>query len=155
MKALSWTDEDFTLGPYDLVFLPGGHEKGVVQVINSPVTHKLMADYFPQTRKPSKKSVAAICHGVMVLSESSLPDGKSVLYDATTTALPGFMEQSIFWGTRLFLGDCKYRYDSQFFFSAARIQLLRYTLGYLFCAHIRKYLETPAQMGDADSEWNT
>lgn len=107
MKALAWTDDGFTLEPYDLVFLPGGHEKGVVQVINSPVTHKLMADYFPQTRKPSRKNVAAICHGVMVLSESSLPDGKSVLHDATTTALPGFMEQSIFWGTRLFLGDCK------------------------------------------------
>ena len=107
MQALAWTDEGFTLAPYDLVFLPGGHEKGVVQVINSPVTHKLLVDYFPQTRKPSKKNVAAICHGVMVLSESSLPDGKSVLHDATTTALPGFMEQSIFWGTRLFLGDCK------------------------------------------------
>ncbi len=108
MKALAWTDEGFTLAPYDLVFLPGGHEKGVVQVINSPVTHKLMVDYFPKTRKPSRKSIAAICHGVMVLSESSLPDGKSVLHDATTTALPGFMEQSIFWGTRLFLGDCTY-----------------------------------------------
>ena len=107
MRALAWTDEGFTLEPYDLVFLPGGHEKGVVQVINSPVTHKLMVDYFPQTRKPSRKNVAAVCHGVMVLSESYLPDGKSVLHDVTTTALPGFMEQSIFWGTRLFLGDCK------------------------------------------------
>ena len=105
MKAKAWTDEGFTLEPFDLVFLPGGHEKGVVQVINSPVTHRLMADYFPKTRKPSKKNVAAICHGVMVLSESSLPDGKSVLHDATTTALPGFMEQGIFWATRAFLGD--------------------------------------------------
>ena len=105
MKALAWTDEGFSLDPYDLVFLPGGHEKGVVQVINSPITHRLIADYFPKTRKPSKKCVAAICHGVMVLSESSLPDGKSVIHDATTTALPRFMEQSIFWGTRAFLGD--------------------------------------------------
>ena len=105
MKALSWSEKDFTLGPYDLVFLPGGHEKGVVQVINSPVVHKLLADFFPQTRKPSKKSCAAICHGVMVLAESSAPGGKSVIHDATTTALPGAMEQGIFWGTRLFLGD--------------------------------------------------
>ena len=105
MKALAWTAEGFSLDPYDLVFLPGGHEKGVVQVINSPVTHRLIADYFPKTRKPSRKSVAAICHGVMVLSESSLSDGKSVIHDATTTALPGFMEQGIFWGTRAFLGD--------------------------------------------------
>ena len=105
MKALAWTEDDFSLDPYDLVFLPGGHEKGVVQVINSPITHKLLAEYFPKTRKPSGKNIAAICHGVMVLSESSLPNGKSVLHDATTTALPGFMEQSIFWATRAFLGD--------------------------------------------------
>lgn len=105
MKAIAWSDEGFTLDPYDLVFLPGGHEKGVVQVINSPITHRLMVDYFPKTRKPSKKNVAAICHGVMVLSESSLPDGKSVIHDATTTALPGFMDQSIFWATRAWLGD--------------------------------------------------
>lgn len=119
MRALAWADDGFTLNPYDLVFLPGGHEKGVVQVINSPVTHKLMVDYFPQTRKPSKKNVAAICHGVMVLSESSFPNGKSVLHDATTTALPGFMEQSIFWGTRLFLGDCKALFKIIFLFETA------------------------------------
>ena len=135
MTALAWTDDEFTLSPYDLVFLPGGHEKSVVQVINSPITHKLIADYFPQTRKPSKKNVAAICHGVMVLSESSLPDGKSVLHDATTTALPGFMEQSIFWGTRLFLGDYYKTYGagsesvqtsvSLFMYSKARCCLTR------------------------------
>lgn len=100
MKAIAWSDADFTLEPYDLVFLPGGHEKGVVQVINSPIVHKMMVDYFPQTKKPSMKSCAAICHGVMVLSESSLPNGKSVIHDVTTTALPGAMEQGIFWATR-------------------------------------------------------
>lgn len=108
--ALSWSTPGFTLDPYDLVFLPGGHEKGVIQVINSPIVHRLLAEYFPQTRKPSKKSCAAICHGVMVLSESSLPSedgkvGKSVIHDATTTALPGIFEQGIFWATRAFLGD--------------------------------------------------
>ncbi|KAG8528262.1 uncharacterized protein KY384_007179 [Bacidia gigantensis] len=105
MSILSWSDDSFSLLPYDLVFLPGGHEKGVVQVINSPTVHKLIADYFPQTKKPSKKCCAAICHGVMVLSESSLSSGKSVIHDVTTTALPGTMEQSIFWATRMFLGD--------------------------------------------------
>lgn len=106
MKAIAWTDADFTLDPYDLVFLPGGHEKGVVQVINSPIVHKMMVDYFPQTKKPSKKSCAAICHGVMVLSESSLPNGKSVIHDVTTTALPGAMEQGIFWATRKSCPQC-------------------------------------------------
>lgn len=105
MKITSWSDDGFSFDTYDLVFLPGGHEKGVIQVINSPIVHKLLADYFPKTRKPSKKSVAAIGHGVMVLSETSLPNGKSVLHDVTTTALPGTMEQGIFWATRAFLGD--------------------------------------------------
>lgn len=105
IKPISWSDPAFTLDPYDLVFLPGGHEKSVVQIINSPIVHKLLADYFPKTRKPSKKCCSAICHGVMVLSESSLSTGNSVIHDATTTALPHAMEQGIFWGTRAFLGD--------------------------------------------------
>ena len=108
-SIVSWSDEHFTLEVYDLVFLPGGHEKGVIQLINSPRVHALLAEYFPLTRKPSKKCCAAICHGVMALSESSLPGnggkGKSILHDATTTALPGAMEQGIFWGTRAWLGD--------------------------------------------------
>ena len=104
-KPLAWTDTNFSLSPYDLVFLPGGHEKGVRQIIDSPIVHKLLLDYFPQTQKPSQKTVAAVCHGVCALAESLLPDGTSVLHDATTTALPHFMEQSIFWATRAFLGD--------------------------------------------------
>ena len=104
-KILPWTGSSFSLDNYDLIFLPGGHEKGVKQVIDSAEVHKLLVDYFPQTQKPSKKSVAAICHGVMVLSESLLPNGKSVMHDATTTALPGTLEQGIFYGTWAFLGD--------------------------------------------------
>ena len=103
--ALLWTDLKFTLEPYDLVFLPGGHEKGVRQVIDSSIIHQQLIQYFPSTQKSSTKTVAAICHGVLVLAESILPNGKSVLHDATTTSLPGMMEQGIFWATRPFLGD--------------------------------------------------
>jgi putative intracellular protease/amidase len=102
---LSWTDPSFTLDPYSLIFLPGGHDKGVRQVIDSARVHELLAAYWPQTEKPSKKGIAAICHGVMVLSETGGPDGKSVLHEAETTALPGKMESGVFWGTRMFLGD--------------------------------------------------
>lgn len=102
---LSWSAPDFSLDPYDLVFLPGGHEKSVRQVIDSEIVHKLMADYFPKTLKPGKKTVAAICHGVMVLSESKGANGESILHQATTTTLPTFFEQFAFWGTRAFLGD--------------------------------------------------
>ena len=90
------------------MILPDEYEKNVPQAIISPVAHKLIVDYFSKRRKPSEKKVATICDGVIILSESSLSDGKSVLHDATTTALPGFMEQSIFCGARLFLGDCTY-----------------------------------------------
>ena len=104
-KPLAWTDPEFTLESYDLVFLPGGHEKGVRQLIDSTIIHKHLAQYFPSTLRPSTKTVAAVCHGVLVLAESTLSDGMSVLHDATTTALPGMMEQGIFWATRPFLGD--------------------------------------------------
>jgi putative intracellular protease/amidase len=102
---LAWTSGDFSLEPFDLVFFPGGHEKGVRQVIDSSVVHKLVVDFFPKTKKPSKKAVGAVCHGVMVLSESKDESGRSVLYPCTTTALPAKFEQMAFWGTRAFLGD--------------------------------------------------
>ncbi|KAH6608348.1 ThiJ/PfpI family protein [Trichoderma cornu-damae] len=104
-NPLSWSDEQFTLDAFDLVFLPGGHDKAVSQVIDSERVHKLLADFFPKTKKPSKKAVGAVCHGVMVLSESKHPDGTSVIRDCATTALPARFEQLAFWGTRLFLGD--------------------------------------------------
>jgi hypothetical protein len=102
---LSWSDPAFSLLQYDLLYFPGGHEKSVRQVIDSASLQKHVAEYFPQTKKPSRKTVAAICHGVQVVSAATLPDGKSVLHDVTTTALPGAMESSIFWLTRPFLGD--------------------------------------------------
>lgn len=105
LHPLSWSSPDFSVDSYNLVFLPGGHEKGVRQVIDSPIIHNQLAQYFPATKKPSKKVVAAICHGVMVLSETQGADGKSILHECDTTALPARFEQVAFWGTRVFLGD--------------------------------------------------
>lgn len=69
--------------------------------------HAHLAAYFPATRKPSAKAVAAVCHGVMALSETEGAGGggKSVLRECVTTALPRRFEQVAFWGTRAFLGD--------------------------------------------------
>lgn len=102
---LSWSTPGFSLEPFDLILFPGGHDKGVRQVIDSPIVHKLVVDYFPLTKKPGKKVVAAVCHGVMVLSESKNARGDSAIRDCTTTALPAFFEKFAFWGTRAFLGD--------------------------------------------------
>jgi len=108
-KPLSWSDPSFSLEPYNLVFLPGGHEKGVRQLIDSPIMAKHLGSYFPQIKKPSKKTVAAVCHGVLVLAMAKFLDGedkgKSVIHDCVTTTLPARFEQTAFWGTRLFLGD--------------------------------------------------
>lgn len=104
-NPLSWSSPDFSLDSYNLIFLPGGHEKSVRQLIDSPIIHKHLATYFPATQKPSTKSVAAVCHGVMVLSETEGADGKSIIHECVTTALPTRFEQIAFWGTRAFLGD--------------------------------------------------
>jgi putative intracellular protease/amidase len=102
---LSWTAPGFSLDDYNLVLLPGGHDKAVRQIIDSKEVHKLMLDYFPRTKKPSNKAVGAICHGVMVLSSAKGNDGQSVIHECTTTTLPGLFESSVYWATRAFLGD--------------------------------------------------
>ncbi|KAH7018110.1 class I glutamine amidotransferase-like protein [Microdochium trichocladiopsis] len=102
----SWSDPSFSLEPYDIVIFPGGHDKAVRQVIDSPRVQQLVAEHFPRTQKPSKKIVGAVCHGVMVLSSSRDPaTGHSVIRSCDTTALPSGFEQSAYWGTRVFLGD--------------------------------------------------
>ncbi|KAI0969017.1 class I glutamine amidotransferase-like protein [Xylaria arbuscula] len=105
LHPLSWSAPDFSLDPFDLVVLPGGHDKAVRQVIESPIVHRLMLDFFPQTKKPGRKVVGAVCHGVMVLSESRDANGRSVIHDCITTALPTRFEQTAYWGTRAILGD--------------------------------------------------
>jgi putative intracellular protease/amidase len=111
-NPLSWSSPDFNLDSFNLVFLPGGHEKGVRQLIDSPIMHKHLASYFPATTKPSSKTVAAVCHGVMVLSQTEGADGKSIIHECVTTALPARFEQVAFWGTRAFLGDYYKTYGS-------------------------------------------
>jgi putative intracellular protease/amidase len=109
-RPFSWTDPNFSLSDYDLVFLPGGHEKGVRQLIDAEPIHKQLQIYFPLTQKAgsgNKKVLAAICHGVQVLAYT--PDlevkDKSIIHACKTTALPSFMESTIYAVTNPFLGD--------------------------------------------------
>lgn len=108
----SWSDPDFTLEAFDLVFLPGGHDKGVRQILDCPRAQELLVSYFPLTNRSLQqqpgsrpKVCAAVCHGVQLLAHSKSPDGKSVLHDVETTTLPDFFESSVYASTRLFLGD--------------------------------------------------
>ena len=101
----SWTSQGFSFEPYNLLFFPGGHEKSVRQVLDSTVVRRLVAEYFPSITKPSSHCIAAICHGVLAVSESTFQNGKSVLHDVTTTTLPATFEATAYWGTRAWLGD--------------------------------------------------
>jgi putative intracellular protease/amidase len=104
-KPLRWTSTDFNLNNFDLVYLPGGHGKGMSQILESPTVLKHLATYFPQTKKPSKKTIAAIGQSILPLARAKMADGKSVLHDATTTCLPDIFEDIAFWVTRPLLGD--------------------------------------------------
>lgn len=108
MTPLAWTEPKFSLLDFDVVFLPGGHDKGVRQILDSSVIQDHLAAYFPLTRKggEGKKVVAAICHGVQLLAHTRNPDDKrSLLHSVSTTALPAAFENAAYQSTRLLLGD--------------------------------------------------
>ncbi|QIX02124.1 hypothetical protein AMS68_007641 [Peltaster fructicola] len=73
-SASSWSDIAFDLKAYDLVFLPGGHDQGVRQILDSRRAQSLLTEYFPLTKKPSGMVCAAICHGVQALAHSKGAD---------------------------------------------------------------------------------
>jgi putative intracellular protease/amidase len=108
-SPVSWTSPGFSLKDYDLIFLPGGHDKQMKQYITSESLHKHLAEYMPLTKKgsSSNKAAVAVCHGVQTLAAADAADGtgNSVIYDFVTTSLTNLLENSVFWGTRLFLGD--------------------------------------------------
>jgi len=92
---------DVAAADFDGIFLPGGHERGVREYLESEVLQQLVADFFV-----AKKPVAAICHGVVLAARSKSPDtGKSVLHNYKTTALLKSQELLAFNMTRLWLRD--------------------------------------------------
>ncbi len=86
---------------FDAVYLPGGHDKGVREYLESPILQSLLPYFFSK-----KKKVGAICHGVLLLARSKEPQsGKSVLYTYQTTALLKSQELLAYHLTKRWLGD--------------------------------------------------
>jgi len=86
---------------FDGLLLPGGHDKRVREYLESEILQRLVVDFFK-----AKKAVGAICHGVVVLARSKIPEtGKSVLEGYKTTALLKKQETLAYTMTRLYLGD--------------------------------------------------
>lgn len=92
---------DAALGPHDGLLLPGGHDKGVKTLLESPTAQQLAAGAMTRGL-----AVGAICHGVVLLERALDPEtGKSVLHGRRTTSLTKSLELSGWQLTRLRLGD--------------------------------------------------
>jgi protease I len=86
---------------FDALLLPGGHDKGVKEYLESKALQSLVVGFFKQ-----KLPVAAICHGVVLAARSIDPDtGKSVIAGRKSTGLLKSQEMAAFNLTRLWLGD--------------------------------------------------
>jgi putative intracellular protease/amidase len=104
-RPVTWDSLD--PAAYDALFLPGGHAPGMRQYLGSEALQaKVLA--FWRTKRP----VAAICHGVLVLARTRDEDGQSVLRDARTTCLPKYMEQIAYYLTAWKLGRYYRTYDA-------------------------------------------
>lgn len=86
---------------FDAILLPGGHDKGVKEYIESPIVQKLVAGFFL-----AQKPVAAICHGVLVVARTKdTSTNKSVIHSYKTTSLLKSQELAAYHMTRLWLND--------------------------------------------------
>jgi protease I len=86
---------------FDALLLPGGHDKGMREYLESRVLQVKVAEFFE-----AQKPVGAICHGVVLASRSTYKDtGVSVLWGRLTTCLTKSQELVAYNLTRCYLGD--------------------------------------------------
>ncbi|MFY0255277.1 type 1 glutamine amidotransferase domain-containing protein [Chitinophaga sp. 30R24] len=86
---------------FDALLLPGGHDKGMREYLESPVLQNTVATFFIL-----QKPVAAICHGVVLVARSKHPQTKySILRNYQTTALLQSQEITAWQLTRWWLKD--------------------------------------------------
>jgi putative intracellular protease/amidase len=88
-------------GAYDALYLAGGHAPPMRQYLGSTaLKEKVLA--FWKLERP----VAAICHGVLVMSRTRDPaTGESVIARLRTTCLPKYMERTAYLLTAWKLGN--------------------------------------------------
>ncbi len=88
-------------GDYEAILLPGGHDKGVREYLESGILQRLVVDFFA-----ARKPVAAVCHGVVLAARSIDPETqKSVLHGYRTTSLLKSQERAAYQLTRYWLKD--------------------------------------------------
>jgi putative intracellular protease/amidase len=86
---------------FDGLLLPGGHAQGMRPYLESELLQARVRDIWA-LRRP----VGAICHGVLVVARTKVPEtGRSLLFDRRTTCLPKYMERTAWLATRWKLGN--------------------------------------------------
>lgn len=86
---------------YDLLHLPGGHEKGIKQYLESAVLQEKVAQFFYK-----EKLVGSVCHGAIVLARTKDKNtGKSIVANRKMTALTKSLEKLAYYITAWKLGD--------------------------------------------------
>jgi len=80
INPLRWSD--ILNWEFDGLLLPGGHDKGMREYLESEALQKIVSIYFE-----SERPVGAICHGTVLVARSKGKNGKSVLFGRKTTAL--------------------------------------------------------------------
>lgn len=86
---------------FDAILLPGGHDKGVKEYLESTILQQLIVSFFK-----AQKPVAAICHGVVLVARSIDPSTQqSVIHSYKTTSLLKSQELLAYNMTRLWLKD--------------------------------------------------
>lgn len=86
---------------FDAIFLPGGHDKGMIEYLESKILQNLIVDFFKKN-----KPVGAICHGTLLVGRSVSPEtSQSVLWGRKTTGLTKLQELTAYYLTKLYLGD--------------------------------------------------
>jgi len=92
---------EIEVSKYDGIFLPGGHDKGVIEYLESEILQNIIPLFFQKDKK-----IGAVCHGVVLLARSKDKNtNKSVIYDYKTTALLKRQELLAYNLTRLWLKD--------------------------------------------------
>ena len=85
---------------FDGLVLPGGHDKGMRDYLESEILQKEVVRYFD-----ADKPVGAICHGVVLAARSKRINGKIVLAERKTTALLQSQEMMAYYMTCMWLKD--------------------------------------------------
>ena len=86
---------------FDLLYLPGGHAKGMRPYLESKILQNKIVEFFKQG-----KLVGSVCHGTLLLARSiDTETNKSVVYDYKLTGLTKSLERLAYYLTKWKLDD--------------------------------------------------